>query len=91
MANHKPNILLIFNRQVRESYIPHLINWDASKRLPIGIGLIVKVGKFINLTKIQRLLRPVEEIDGMVGCHGAPRVDAGVLDHAPRLKYQYLS
>ena len=90
MANHKPNILLIFNRQVRESYIPHLIDWNACKRLPIGIGLIVKVGKFINLTEIQRLLRQVEEIDGMVDCHGAPRVDAVILDHAPKLKYQYL-
>ena len=47
-------------------------------------------GGIINLTEIQRLLGQAEEIDGMVACHGAPRVDAEMLDQAPNLKCQHL-
>ena len=53
MANHKPNILLMFNRSVRERYLPPQKLANACKRWPIGTGLIVKVGGFINLTEIQ--------------------------------------
>ena len=90
MANHKPNILLMFNRSVRERYIPPeqlerlqaLANWDWFDCQGGGIYQSHR-----EPATIQRLLGQVEEIDGMVVCHGAPRIDAEILDRAPQLKF----
>ena len=93
MAIHKPNILLMFNRQMWESYISseeleHLqafANWDWFDCQGGGIHQPHR-----DPAAIQRLLGQVEEIDGMIVCHGASRVDAEILDRAPNLKYQHL-
>jgi phosphoglycerate dehydrogenase-like enzyme len=90
MANHKPNILLMFNRSVRERYLPPqqlerlqaLANWDWFDCQGGGIYQSHR-----DPATIQRLLEQVEEIDGMVVCHGAPRIDAEILDRASHLKF----
>ena len=89
MANKKPKILLLCNQRVREGYISPdelermeaFANWDWFE---CEGGSIYQAHE--NPETIRQLCEQVEDVDGIVICHGAPRVGEEILNRAPNLR-----
>ena len=89
IANKKPEVLFLFNRRVRETYISpdelarleSFANWNWFE---CNGGNIYQAHE--NPETIQQLCEQVKGVDGMVVCHGAPRINEKILEHAPNLK-----
>ena len=89
MADKKPKVLLLFDQRVRERYISpdelerleSFANWNWFE---CNGGNIYQAHE--NPETIQKLCEQVKDVDGMVVCHGAPRVSEEILNHAPNLR-----
>lgn len=89
MASNRPNVLLVCNQSVRDVYLRQVdldrlhafADWEW---LPSegGNGF----GPNEDPAAIQRLIDHAGDVDGIVVCHGAPRIDARIIEHAPRLR-----
>lgn len=83
-------VLLVFNRYVRENYLAPaelerleaLADWEWFECEGGGIYEIEE-----NTEKATGLAGRIGEVDALVVCHGAPRIDAALMDQAPRLKF----
>lgn len=85
----QPKVLIVCNQQVRDVYfatkdlerLESFATWDWLK---------AEGGKGFEGNEdpaaLESLLARVADVDGLVVCHGSPRIDARVFDHAPRLK-----
>lgn len=89
MATGHPKILFVCNQNVREIYLApaelerlsRFADWDW---LPSEGA--ANFGPVTDRAAIERLLERIGDVDGLVVCHGSPRIDAEILDHAPRLR-----
>ena len=89
MADKKPKVLLLFDQRVRERYISpdelerlgSFANWNWFE---CNGGNIYQAHE--NPETIQKLCEQVKDVDGMVVCHGAPRVSEEILNYAPNLR-----
>src|SRR5688572_6692569 len=89
MATARPRVLLVFDQRVREQYLNQtdldrlagFADWDW---LPSEGGAAFAANQDPAATA--RLLEQVGDVDGIVVCHGAPRIDAAVMERAPRLR-----
>ena len=84
----RPKVLLAFNRQVYEDYFrpadrERLSQFAAWEWLPLAGGQ--HFGANPDPAARAALLARIEDADGLVVCHGAPLIDAAILDGAPCL------
>jgi len=84
----RPKVLLAFNRQVYEDYFrpadrERLSQFAAWEWLPLAGGQ--HFGANPDPAARAALLVRIEDADGLVVCHGAPLIDAAILDDAPCL------
>ena len=84
----RPRVLLAFNRHVYEDYFrpadrERLSQFAEWEWLPLEGG--AHFGANDDPAARAALLARVGEADGLVVCHGAPRIDAAILAGAPRL------
>ena len=89
MATKQPKILLACSEQVREGYvvpvdIERLESFAEWEWFPCEGGNIYKAHS--DPETVSRLLERVGDYSGMVVCHGAPLIDARILDAAPKLR-----
>ena len=86
----RPNVLIACDPRVRQGYLPPaelerlevLADWQWFECTGGGI---YKTGE--DPEQIDALAERVGEVDALVVCHGAPRIDATLMDQAPRLKF----
>lgn len=89
MTTERPTVLLVFDQRVRDKYIARadldrlqtFADWDW---LPVEGG--VAFGPNDDPAAIARLGERIGAVDGLVICHGAPRISAELLAQAPRLR-----
>ena len=89
MTGARPRVLFVFDREVRTRYLQPadldrlaaFADWDW---LESAGG--PRFGANDDPAALARLLERVGDVDGLVVCHGAPRVSAAVLERAPRLR-----
>ena len=89
MSDSRPKVLIVCNKHVHDVYLrsddldrlARFADWDW---LPSEGGQGFAPNE--DPAAIQLLLARVGEVDGIVVCHGAPRIDGPVLERAPRLK-----
>ena len=89
MATSRPNVLLACSQHVRDRYLPPAEierleafaewSWFACEG-----GGIARASQ--DAEAAARLAERVGDVDGIVVCHGAPTVDAGIMDRAPGLR-----
>ena len=89
MTAHRPKVLLAFNQHVYDEYFrpadrARLNGFAECEWLPMAGGQ--HFGPNDDETAREALLARIGEADGLVVCHGAPRIDAAILAHAPRLQ-----
>jgi D-3-phosphoglycerate dehydrogenase len=90
MVEARPQILIACDERVRHGYLPppqlsrleRFADWEW---FACAGGGIYSVGA--DAGDRARLIEKLEWIDGLVVCHGAPRIDAEILARAPRLKF----
>jgi phosphoglycerate dehydrogenase-like enzyme len=86
----KPNVLIVSNQRVRDQYLDPkdlarleaFANWEWLHAE--GREAIYSVEA--DPAALNALLERVGDVDGLVVCHGSPRIDAAVMDRAPRLR-----
>ena len=89
MAFSRPKLLLVCNERARKRYlVPEEIerlegfaDWDLGEGEG---GDIFQVGK--EAQSGERLEACLEDVDGLIVCHGAPKIDGQIMDRAPALK-----
>ena len=89
MADAKPKILMAFSQRVRDAYIAPeelerletFADWDWFECEGGGI-----YEAHTDSETIERLCEQIGDVEGIVVCHGAPRIDQEILDRAPNLK-----
>ena len=84
-----PKVLLAFNERVRENCIPpeelaRLETFATWAWFECQGGGIYEAHR--DPETLARLTERVRDVDAIVVCHGAPTLDAAVMDRAPRLK-----
>ena len=90
MAADRLNVLIACNERVRHGYLPpaqlaRLERFAGWSWFACEGGGIYSVGADVEV--IERLKDSLDRVDGLVVCHGAPRIDAGIMDRGPRLKF----
>jgi phosphoglycerate dehydrogenase-like enzyme len=89
MPSPRPKVLIVCNPDIRRVYLRD----DDLERLAVfadwewlpaegGRGF----GPNEDPDQVQKFLQKVGDVEGIVVCHGAPKIDANVLEHAPRLR-----
>ncbi len=89
MTTSRPNLLLACDQRVRHNYLPPaeierlegFADWDWFECEGGGIYTVSD-----DEEAAARLAERVNEVDGIVVCHGSPRIDSAIMDRAPRLK-----
>jgi phosphoglycerate dehydrogenase-like enzyme len=89
VTESRPKVLLAFDQRVYEDiFLPadrerlgQFADWEW---LPMAGG--AHFGPNEDSAAREQLLARLGDADGLVVCHGAPRIDAEILEHAPRLK-----
>ncbi len=89
MTNSRPKVLIVCNKYVRDVYLrpddlDRLAKFAEWEWLPAEGGQ--GFGPNEDPAILQLLLEKVDDVEGIVVCHGSPRIDARVLERAPRLK-----
>jgi phosphoglycerate dehydrogenase-like enzyme len=84
-----PKVLLVFNQHVYDDYFKpadreRLSQFATWEWLPMEGG--PRFGANADPAAIAELQARVADVDALVVCHGAPRIDAAILERAPRLK-----
>jgi len=89
MASSRPKVLLVCNERARERYLaPEEIerlegfadwNWGEGEG-----GHIYEVSK--DAQSVERSGPYLEDVDGLIVCHGAPKIDGQIMDRTPDLK-----
>ncbi|MBT5874008.1 MAG: hydroxyacid dehydrogenase [Candidatus Latescibacteria bacterium] len=90
MADKRPNVLIACDERVRHSYLPpeqlvrldQFADWSWFACEGGGIYSVSEDSGVKDRLKVQ-----LECVDGLVVCHGAPRIDAELMERAPRLKF----
>lgn len=85
----RPTVLLVCNQRVRDVYLSdhdldRLNTFADWEWLPSEGGQAFQANE--DPAAIARLMERVGDVEGIVVCHGAPRVSADVMDRAPRLR-----
>jgi D-3-phosphoglycerate dehydrogenase len=88
VTTSRPSVLLAFDRRVYEDYFrpadrERLGRFAAWEWLPLEGGR--HFGANDDLAAREALLARIDAADGLVVCHGAPLIDAAILERAPRL------
>ncbi len=78
MKGHRPKILMAFDRQVYETYV----GAKDLERLR-DVGDVTWEEDFLKVESLQEALRDAE---GLIVCHGAPRLTEGLMAGAERLR-----
>lgn len=89
MTANRPKVLLAFDERVYEDiFLPadreRLSRFADWEWLPMAGGQ--HFGPNGDAAARAQLLARIGDADGLVVCHGAPRIDAAILAHAPRLR-----
>lgn len=90
MTSSRPKVLLVFDQQVYDSCLAQPAELERLSQfadwawLPAEGG--VRFGPNVDPATLARLLDRIGDVEGLVICHGAPLIDATVLDRAPRLR-----
>ncbi len=90
VTSSRPKVLFVFNQQVYDSctaqpaQLERLAQFTDWEWLPLEGG--PRFGANPDPAALEQLLDPISEVAGLVICHGSPRIDAAVLDRAPRLR-----
>jgi phosphoglycerate dehydrogenase-like enzyme len=89
MASTRPKVLIVCNRSVRDEYLrpddlDRLAAFADWEWLPAEGGRGFEPND--DPTVLATLLDRIGDVEGIVICHGSPRVDADVMDRAPRLR-----
>ena len=89
MSDSRPKVLIVCNKHVHDVYLrpddlDRLATFAEWEWLPSEGGQGFAPNE--DPAAVQLLLARVGEVDGVVVCHGAPRIDGSVLERAPRLK-----
>jgi D-3-phosphoglycerate dehydrogenase len=90
MTTSRPNLLLACDQRVRDNYLPPeeierlegFADWDWFECEGGGIYTVSD-----DKEAAAQLAERVGEVDGMVVCHGSPRIGSAIMDKAPRLKF----
>lgn len=90
MAEKRPHILIACDERVRRGYLPPgelerleaFADWSWFACRGGGIYSVSE-----DAAAKEALTRELDGVDGLVVCHGAPRIDAAILERAPRLKF----
>jgi phosphoglycerate dehydrogenase-like enzyme len=90
MGKQRPHVLLVFNQQARDRHLSpgqmerleSLATWSW---LPCsGGGIRDDSG---NPAQIGTLSQQLHDVDALIVCRGAPRIDGPLMDGAPRLRF----
>ena len=89
MSDSRPKVLIACDKNVLETYLPpeqiqrleQLADWEWFECVGGGIYEIPDDPK-----KTEAIGSHLADKDALIVCHGAPRIDAQILSHAPRLK-----
>ena len=89
MSTPRPTVLLVCDGRVRDNYVAQadldrlqtFADWDWL-RLEGGVAF----GPNDDPAAIAQVRARVGEVDALVVCHGAPRISAAIMAHAPRLR-----
>jgi|DewCreStandDraft_2_1066082.scaffolds.fasta_scaffold00202_4 phosphoglycerate dehydrogenase-like enzyme len=90
MTETRPHVLIACNSDVRQRYVtaPDL---ERLERFAIWQWVQCEGGRGVEPNEdpdaLARLLEAAPGADAIVVCHGAPRIDARVMDRAPRLRF----
>jgi D-3-phosphoglycerate dehydrogenase len=90
MKDNRPKVLIACDERVRHRYLPpqqlarleQFADWEW---FACEGGGIYSVSEDAGVKA--RLKEKLDGVDGLVVCHGAPRMDAEFMDRAPRLKF----
>jgi len=90
MTGFRPKVLIACDPRVRRGYLPPaelerleaLADWEWFECTGGGIYKTEE-----NPEQAVALAGRIGEVDALVVCHGAPRIDAALMDRAPRLKF----
>jgi phosphoglycerate dehydrogenase-like enzyme len=93
----RPRVLLCGNSTVREQYwvgeglarLEKLADWDwvpSEGKPPTGGTGWQWGGSSSDPEDVARLTAKIGDADALVVCHGAPYIDAAILEHAPKLR-----
>ena len=90
MANVRPQVLVACDKRVREGYLPPqhverleaLAEWDWFECEGGGIYSASE-----DTAAASALAERLHDIEALIVCHGAPKIDAAILDKAPKLKF----
>ena len=91
MSNNRPRVLIACSERVRNGYLPPMelsrleafADW-AWFHSESGGGIY---DTSTDPETAARLAKEMAGVDALVVCHGAPRIDATILDAAPRLRF----
>ena len=88
-SSTRPKVLIVCNQQIRDVYFRQ-DDLDRLQKFADWEWLQAEGGNGFGPNEdpavIQALLERVVDVDGIVVCHGSPRLDGRVLDVAPRLR-----
>ena len=90
MSEDRPHVLFSCSKSVREGYFPPaelerletFATWDWC---PGEGGGIYNAGE--SEEKTEALCQRLGDVDALIVCHGAPRLDGVLMDRAPHLKF----
>lgn len=90
MAEKRPHILIACDERVRHGYLPPE-ELERLERLADWSWFACQGGGIYSVNEdadaIERLKEKLDGVDALVVCHGAPRIDAAILERAPRLGF----
>ncbi len=89
MTSSRPKVLLVCDKRVRETYLApeelerleRFADWDWLEGTG---GNIYHANEDVAL--VDNLAERVRDVDGMIVCHGAPKIDGPIMERAPALK-----
>lgn len=90
MADDRLNVLIACDKRVRNGYLPPQ-ELERLERFCDWAWFACEGGGIYSSTQdmevIERLKEHVNAVDALVVCHGAPRIDAEIMNRASRLKF----